>query len=337
MSTVIVTSADTFAASASGGYTGSTVFLICGGLVSFGARPLGLPLRARRNGCPDPARARPVRGEQHDHAPQRREKRTHTHASAVRYHDPGMKRYDRFADFYPVYLAMHRHSDQPAAASARQRAGLGALVYAIAARNPWALLAMPVFASGLAFDRSSLFPEKQARRRSLPGLGNNRKLGDDQGRRLRQTEVVSKAQRLVLIRADRVRVVRRCFRLAHRRHRRQLRLAMTVAGCAATGVTLRSNHYRLAVPPDWQVIERRRGRDPDPGPRSGERRRARGGCPPLSLAGERGARQSAGDVLSRLSAMNVVGLASAHSTTPSPAPTGPRSFSCSAGPRAPST
>jgi hypothetical protein len=43
-----------------------------------------------------------------------------------------MKRYDRFADFYPVYLA------------------IGALAYAIAARNPWAVLAMPILATGLA-------------------------------------------------------------------------------------------------------------------------------------------------------------------------------------------
>ncbi len=28
-----------------------------------------------------------------------------------------------------------------------------------------------------------------------------------------------------------------------------------IAGCAATGVTLRSNHYRVYVPADWQVID----------------------------------------------------------------------------------
>jgi hypothetical protein len=31
--------------------------------------------------------------------------------------------------------------------------------------------------------------------------------------------------------------------------------AVAIAACAATGVTLRSNHFRLAVPADWQVIE----------------------------------------------------------------------------------
>ena len=71
---------------------------------------------------------------------------------------------------------------------------------------------------------------------------------------------MSKTQRLGLARADRVRVVRRCFRSA------QLVAVMTVvivviagvmnvAGCAATGVTLRSHHFRLAVPPEWQVVE----------------------------------------------------------------------------------
>jgi hypothetical protein len=30
---------------------------------------------------------------------------------------------------------------------------------------------------------------------------------------------------------------------------------LALAGCAATGVTLRSNHYRLDVPPGWQVVE----------------------------------------------------------------------------------
>jgi hypothetical protein len=31
--------------------------------------------------------------------------------------------------------------------------------------------------------------------------------------------------------------------------------AVALAGCAATGVTLRSNHYRVYVPAGWQVIE----------------------------------------------------------------------------------
>jgi len=30
---------------------------------------------------------------------------------------------------------------------------------------------------------------------------------------------------------------------------------VALAGCAANGVTLRSNHYRVSVPPGWQVVE----------------------------------------------------------------------------------
>ena len=32
-------------------------------------------------------------------------------------------------------------------------------------------------------------------------------------------------------------------------------LIALVAGCAANGVTLRSNHYRVYVPPEWEVVE----------------------------------------------------------------------------------
>src|SRR5216110_2113711 len=31
--------------------------------------------------------------------------------------------------------------------------------------------------------------------------------------------------------------------------------ALAFAGCAATGMTLRSHHYRVDVPPGWQVVE----------------------------------------------------------------------------------
>ena len=30
---------------------------------------------------------------------------------------------------------------------------------------------------------------------------------------------------------------------------------LLIAGCAPTGVTLRSNHYRVYVPPEWEVVE----------------------------------------------------------------------------------
>jgi hypothetical protein len=32
-------------------------------------------------------------------------------------------------------------------------------------------------------------------------------------------------------------------------------VVLVIAGCAATGVTLRSHHYRIYVPPGWQVVE----------------------------------------------------------------------------------
>ena len=61
-----------------------------------------------------------------------------------------MKRYDRFVDFYPVYLKMHSHPTNRRLHLLGNALGLGALAYAIVARNPWALLAMPVLATGLA-------------------------------------------------------------------------------------------------------------------------------------------------------------------------------------------
>jgi hypothetical protein len=62
-----------------------------------------------------------------------------------------MKRYDRFVDFYEAYLKMHSHPTNRRLHLAGNALALGALTYAIAAGNPWALLAMPAFASGLAF------------------------------------------------------------------------------------------------------------------------------------------------------------------------------------------
>ena len=130
---------------------------------------------------------------------------------------------------------------------------------------------------------------------------------------------MSKTQRLGLVRADRVRVVRRCFRLVHL----GVVLAAVIApgGCAATGVTLRSNHFRLAVPPDLQVIEAGGG---------GEiptlvRAPASAGAPEVDvrlypwLVSEPPA-DAAGDVLGRLAAMNVLGLASARSDDAEPCP-----------------
>jgi len=62
-----------------------------------------------------------------------------------------MKRYARFADFYPVYLAMHSHPSCRRLHLVGNGLAVCALVYAIVTFNPWALLAMPAFASGLSY------------------------------------------------------------------------------------------------------------------------------------------------------------------------------------------
>ena len=62
-----------------------------------------------------------------------------------------MKRYDRFADFYPVYLAMHSNPTCRRLHVVGNGLAIGALVYALVTFNFCALLAMPAFASGLAF------------------------------------------------------------------------------------------------------------------------------------------------------------------------------------------
>jgi hypothetical protein len=62
-----------------------------------------------------------------------------------------MKRYDSFAEFYPVYLAMHSHPTCRRLHLLGNGLAIGALAYAIVALDPWALLAMPVFASGLSY------------------------------------------------------------------------------------------------------------------------------------------------------------------------------------------
>jgi hypothetical protein len=61
-----------------------------------------------------------------------------------------MKRYDRFADFYPVYLAMHSNPTCRRLHLLGNGLAVAALIYAIVTRNPWALLAMPVLQTGLA-------------------------------------------------------------------------------------------------------------------------------------------------------------------------------------------
>lgn len=77
-----------------------------------------------------------------------------------------MKRYDRFADFYPVYLAMHSHPTNRRLHLMGNGLAVAALVYAIVARNPWALLAMPVFANAFAWVGHIFF------QRNRPGVAH---------------------------------------------------------------------------------------------------------------------------------------------------------------------
>ena len=77
-----------------------------------------------------------------------------------------MKRYDRFADFYPVYLAMHSHPTNRRLHLLGNGLAVCAFFYAIVARNPWALLAMPALASGLAFIGHRFFQKNR------PGVAN---------------------------------------------------------------------------------------------------------------------------------------------------------------------
>ena len=132
---------------------------------------------------------------------------------------------------------------------------------------------------------------------------------------------MSKTHRLGLVRANRVRVVRRSSWLAHLGVAMAVIIALAVEGCAATGVTLRSHHFRLAVPPDWQVIE---------AGGSGEiptliRAPASAGAPEVDvrlypwLVSEPPA-DASGDVLGRLAAMNVLDLGSAHADDDEPCP-----------------
>jgi hypothetical protein len=88
-------------------------------------------------------------------------------------------------------------------------------------------------------------------------------------------------------------------------------VVMAVGGCAATGVTLRSNHFRLAVPPDWQVVEAGGGESP-----TLVRAPASDGAPTVDVrlypwVVHEAPADAAGDVLARLTAKDVLGLAAA--------------------------
>jgi len=73
-----------------------------------------------------------------------------------------MKRYDRFADFYPVYLAMHSHPTNRRLHLLGNGLAVAALVFAIVARSPWAVLATPVLANAFAWVGHIFFQRNHA-------------------------------------------------------------------------------------------------------------------------------------------------------------------------------
>ena len=93
-----------------------------------------------------------------------------------------------------------------------------------------------------------------------------------------------------------------------------------MAGCASTTVTLRSHHFHVAVPSDWQVVEAYGGERP-----ALLRAPATGSSPEIELrlyswTVPGPPPDAAGDVLQRLAGMNVLGLAGARSDDAEPCP-----------------
>lgn len=82
-----------------------------------------------------------------------------------------MKRFARFADFYPVYLAMHSHPVCRRLHVLGNMLALGALAIAIISAQPWALLAMPALASGFAFVGHHFFQKNRPGVLRYPVLG----------------------------------------------------------------------------------------------------------------------------------------------------------------------
>ena len=94
-----------------------------------------------------------------------------------------------------------------------------------------------------------------------------------------------------------------------------------MAGCAATTVTLRSHHFHLGVPPDWQVVEAGSG----PERPTLIRAPAAGGSREVELRlyawlVPQPPANAADDVLHRLVGMNVLGLAAARADDDEPCP-----------------
>lgn len=61
------------------------------------------------------------------------------------------KEFRRFKDFYPFYLAEHSNPNCRRLHFAGSTGVLAALLYALAASNPWVLLSLPVVGYGFAW------------------------------------------------------------------------------------------------------------------------------------------------------------------------------------------
>ena len=125
---------------------------------------------------------------------------------------------------------------------------------------------------------------------------------------------MNQSQRL-FVPADRFRVVHRRLGYAG------IAVVLAISGCAATGVTLRSNHFHLEVPSDWQVVDAG-GSEQIP---TLVRVPAKSGVPEVEMRlypwlVSAPPADTAGDVLGRLAATNVLGLAAARSDDAEPCP-----------------
>ena len=81
------------------------------------------------------------------------------------------RRFESFAAFYPVYLAMHAHPTNRRLHILGNVLGLAAIGLAIALRSWWLLLAAPGFASGLAWVGHRYFEKNRPGVRSYPIYG----------------------------------------------------------------------------------------------------------------------------------------------------------------------
>jgi hypothetical protein len=92
------------------------------------------------------------------------------------------KRFTRFADFYPVYLAMHDNQTNRRLHLLGNVLVLAVLAATAVTRSWWLLLAAPIVGNSPPLDRPLPFPAESAGGLHLSGLWVHRQLGDDPGR-----------------------------------------------------------------------------------------------------------------------------------------------------------